>query len=370
MTATTTTNSIKTSISDLDAAIRALEISTNPSLRRACNCNATRHPLLTSAPNCLECGKSQSSHPHSPFRPPQLTATPARTLVICILEGLGPCPFCSAPLIPAEEVQSMIRLLREERGREKMEANNASQRRADVSRTQPPRAFTSTSTSTSFPPTNNANSSLGSSASLSAAQQHRDKLLSFQEASARRTRIIDEAADFETPSAGLSMWAGPHERALQLKRQQKVLREQEWNARPDYEKRRTVVAIDLMGKKTVVKTVLRDVERQQQQQPELDEEEGVFAPQPEHRPGGKTAGGAFTRNPLLGDLIRPVYTPAEEGKETSVGREDRRNMNANAPWQKTWRRVQDDLEDNERVILDGGIYGRSIDVEDQPLHCG
>jgi hypothetical protein len=53
------TSSIKTSISDLDAAIRSLEVSTNPTLRRPCNCNASRHPLLTSAPNCLNCGKSQ-----------------------------------------------------------------------------------------------------------------------------------------------------------------------------------------------------------------------------------------------------------------------------------------------------------------------
>ena len=53
-------NTIKTSIDDLDSAIRSLEISTNPKLRRACNCQAARHPLLAAAPNCLSCGKSWS----------------------------------------------------------------------------------------------------------------------------------------------------------------------------------------------------------------------------------------------------------------------------------------------------------------------
>ncbi len=91
-----------TALSDLDAAIRALEMTTNPSqttdatLRR-CNCVAARHPLLASAPNCLNCGK-----------------------VICVKEGLGPCTFCGTPLLSSVEVQSMIRELRDERGREKM----------------------------------------------------------------------------------------------------------------------------------------------------------------------------------------------------------------------------------------------------------
>ena len=45
-------------------------------------------------------------------------------------------------------------------------------------------------------------------------------LLSFQDNGAERTKIIDNAADFEAPLGG-SLWATPLERALQLKRQQK-----------------------------------------------------------------------------------------------------------------------------------------------------
>lgn len=91
-----------TALSDLDDAIRTLEMTTNPSqttdatLRR-CNCVAARHPLLVAAPNCLNCGK-----------------------VICVKEGLGPCTFCGTPILSSAEVQSMIRELRDERGREKM----------------------------------------------------------------------------------------------------------------------------------------------------------------------------------------------------------------------------------------------------------
>lgn len=91
-----------TALSDLDNAIRTLEMTTNPSqitdagLRR-CNCVAARHSLLVAAPNCLSCGK-----------------------VICVKEGLGPCTFCGAPLLSSMEVQSMLRELRDERGREKM----------------------------------------------------------------------------------------------------------------------------------------------------------------------------------------------------------------------------------------------------------
>jgi len=60
---------------------------------------------------------------------------------------------------------------------------------------------------------------------------------------------------------------------------------------------------------------------------------------------GNRGGGTFSRNPLLGGLIKPVWDNGK-GKETE-GR----------PTKKAWRRVQDDLDDNEAIILDGGVYG-------------
>jgi len=326
-------------INDLDSAIRALEIQTNPSLsstsdkdnaKRRCNCNATRHPLLAAAPNCLNCGK-----------------------VICVKEGIGPCTFCHRPLLSADDIQGMVRALREERGREKMEANNASQKRPEVSKT--PRPFASSTPATSD---SEREKERDTDRTLAAAKLHRDKLLVYQAQNARRTRIIDEAADFETPTSGQSMWSSPQERAMQLKRQQKVLREQEWNARPEWEKRRVVVSVDLVGGKVVRR--MADVER-----PDGGEEEGEEEIEEKEEATGQGSRGTFSRNPLMGGLIRPVWKKSDEekGKGTNRGEalsaadggeegagSERRERN-------TWRRVQDENDDNEEWILDGGVYG-------------
>ncbi|KAF1917036.1 putative zinc finger motif, C2HC5-type-domain-containing protein [Ampelomyces quisqualis] len=311
-----------TALNDLESAIRALEIQTNPTLaaqdkKRKCNCMATRHPLLDAAPNCLNCGK-----------------------VICVKEGIGPCTFCNSPLLSAEEIQSMVRVLRDERGKEKMAANNANQKRADVSLA--PRPF-STPRSTTPLSSNPASDVESESEKLAKAKQHRDKLLAFQAQNAKRTQVHDEAADFETTTAGLSMWASPQERAMQLKRQQKALREQEWNARPEYEKRKVVASIDLAGGKIVRRMAAAD----RPATPESDDDS--ITPPVEH--GAISSGsGAFARNPLLGGLIRPTIKVEEiKGKDKQ---DDRK---------QTWRRVQDDNDDNEQWILDGGVYGSRAD---------
>jgi hypothetical protein len=323
-------------LADLDSAIRTLEIQTNPSLaasaedkaRRRCTCMAQRHPLLDAAPNCLNCGK-----------------------IICVKEGLGPCTFCNKPLLSSNEIQSMIRILREERGKERMEANNAANKRAEVSKV--PRPFSGPHLGT--PVSSSTPSSDSESEKLTAAKQHRDKLLAFQTQNARRTRIHDEAADFETPDAGVNMWASPAERALQLKKQQKILREQEWNAKPEWEKRRVVASIDLVGGKVVK----RMVETQRSQTPESEEE-----PEFDHEGHSDDSAprSAFSRNPLLGSLIRPVAKVEvdNKGKGPAVER-------------STWRRVQDDDYDNEQWILDGGLYGSHTEdrilISEEP-ECG
>ncbi|KAI9668681.1 MAG: hypothetical protein M1829_005294 [Trizodia sp. TS-e1964] len=307
-------------IADLDSAIRSLEIQTNPSLqddrKRKCNCIATRHPLLDAAPNCLECGK-----------------------VICVKEGLGPCTFCQAPLFSPSEIQTMVRTLREERGRERMEANNLSQKRAEVSKKASP--YTAPSVDFSYPKPG-AKPLESDNEKLNAAKLHRDRLLEFQATSARRTRIIDEAADFETPISGQSIWATPQERALQLKRQQKVLREQRWNARPEYEKRRIVASIDLKGKKVIRK--MATIER-----PESgNEEESIGTDGAPADPESKIS---LSHNPLLGGMIRPTYKASADNDESSGKKREPQES------RKGWRKVQDDYEDNEEILLNGGIYG-------------
>lgn len=246
----------------------------------------------------------------------------------------------------------MVRALRDERGREKMAVNAAQNKRADIGRTQKP-------FSTPTPPYSSGDESEG----LAKAMAHRDRLLGFQSNNAQRTKIIDQAADFDTPtSTGLNPWATPQERALQLKKQQKVMRMVEWNLKEDYEKRMVVVAIDLSGKKIVKE--MRDIAP-----PEISsDEDGEAGHDKEYNTrlekGGKAAfvdngkgkkvekGGKYARNPLLKGMIKPVYDIAQEEKKE-------RNLEEGAVGKaNTWRRVQDEFKDNEEIILNGGAYGR------------
>ncbi|KAL7896374.1 hypothetical protein HDV63DRAFT_247788 [Trichoderma sp. SZMC 28014] len=317
-----------TALADLDAAIRSLEITTNPTLEkdvksRRCNCVATRHPIQAAAPNCLSCGK-----------------------VICLKEGLGPCTFCGTPLLSADEIQAMVRELKDERGREKQAANAAAHRRADVAKTPAP--FT--------PPRGLDGDAPSLSEAAAKAREHRDKLLNFQAQNAKRTTVRDEAADFDVSGAMSgtgSMWATPEERAKELKRQQKIMREMEWNARPEYEKRQQVISIDLKGRR-VVKTVAPIERPVTPEEDDYDEAEDTGVLQ--ETSGNKNAGGAFSTNPLLGAAVRPVYDAKGKGGEA----EGRGSRN------KGWRRVQDDLDDNEGVILDGGAYGSQAVGGDEP----
>jgi hypothetical protein len=317
-----------TALTDLEYAIQSLEIQTNPTLaptkednsKRRCNCMATRHALLAAAPNCLNCGK-----------------------IICVKEGLGPCTFCHNPLLSHDEILGMIRFLKDERGKEKMAANNSAHKRAEVSKM--PRPFSGSHNTT---PGSSQPASEAETDKLAAAERHRDKLLAFQAQNARRTRVHDEAADFETPETGQSMWASPEERAKQLKRQQRALREQEWHARPEWEKRRIVASIDLAGGKVVRK--FEKMKRPQTSE-SSGEDEGPLLPTaaPEKH-------GGFGRNPLLGALIRPV-AKVESAADGSSSKPPER-----------WRRVQDDNDDNERWILDGAS---NVDGgREEPENCG
>ncbi|KAK4227019.1 putative zinc finger motif, C2HC5-type-domain-containing protein [Podospora fimiseda] len=305
-----------TIITDLDLAIRSLEISTDPKhtsntpegiSSRRCNCVGTRHPPFAASPNCLNCGK-----------------------VICIKEGPGPCTFCHTPLLSSQEIQSIIRELKAERGREKMAVDRELHKKPTPSFAKP----------------GQHNPTLAEAQALA----HRDKLLAFQAQNAKRTTVRDEAADFDVMRGG-NMWATPEERAMELKRQQKLLREMEWSAKPEYEKRQQIVSIDLTGKKVLKKTV--KIERPPTPQYEKEEEDddivGGYALDNNNKMESKqgTGGGTFSKNPLLKGVIRPVWDPKGKGAELE-GRKDR------AP---RWRRVQDDLDDNEGIILDGGVYG-------------
>ena len=328
-------------LSDLDSAIRALEIQTNPALTsqsqdpsstavRKCTCLATRHPLLSAAPNCLSCGK-----------------------IICAKEGLGPCTFCGSTLLSSGEIQAMLHALKEERGRERTAENNRAQKRPDVS-SSVPKAYQqhrSNLSGSSTPFGSGTVTPDAGDAALAAAQTHTNKLLTFQAQNARRTHIIDQAADFETPTSGQSMWASPMERAAQLKRQQKVLREQEWNAKPEYEKRNVTLSLDVKGGKVTKRIAMAS---KKMEEAVVDDDMNTNgAIEVHHEEDGESRGGtgAFGKNPLLGGLIRPKWEPKGKDKEVESDGEKENRVRS------TWRRVQDDNDDNEAWILDGGVYG-------------
>ncbi|KAG8628961.1 hypothetical protein KVT40_002826 [Elsinoe batatas] len=361
-----------TALNDLDSAIRSLELQTNPLLssaeddaKRQCSCMATQHPLLTTAPNCTTCGK-----------------------IICVKQGLGPCTFCKTPLLSSDELQSILRVLKDERGKERQTANNAAHKRAEV--TQKPKAFSgrdflSANTPTTASPlassgpsqAGSRNASPGptpassdtlisssatsgtSNADLARAKEHRDKLLNFQAQNAKRTQIHDEAADYAMPvlsgDGGLrgNMWASPAERAMELKRQQKILREMEFNARPEWEKKKVVGSIDVRSGKIVRRFVKEKFQDRYERDDEQEAEEIAYGQNVQTESRGE---GAFSRNPLLGKMIRPVWKAEEQGKGKGKAAEREEQK------RKKWRRVQDDLDDNEGVILDGGVYGRDMKV--------
>ncbi|KAL8298092.1 hypothetical protein RB600_002891 [Gaeumannomyces tritici] len=335
-----------TAISDLDAAIRALEITTNPTLggdgdntARRCNCVAARHPLQTAAPNCLSCGK-----------------------VVCLKEGLGPCTFCGASLLSPAEVQAMIKELKLERGKERMAEDRRANKRADVTTTARPFSKPLGTRSEDIGPRPGEDPAVA--AAEAKAREHRDKLLAFQAQNAKRTTVRDEASDFDVSMVG-SMWATPEDRARELKKQQKLLREMEWNARPEYEKRTQVLSIDLAGGKVVKKMMATERPPSPDDTPAVPDYAGAAASGVLGELDGNrvAGGGAFSRNPLLKGLIKPVYDAKGKGVELE-GRKDKATR---------WRRVQDDLNDNEGVILDGGIYGGSPQAPDasrEEPNCG
>lgn len=311
---TTTTSSIN----DLTSAIALLELSTNPLLsseRRKCPCNASIHPLFETAPNCLACGK-----------------------IICALEGLQPCSFCDNLILSKEQLQTMIRTLKDERGQERMAAHNAA---ASHSGRGSPMLGSHVATPESS----------GDEASTAAAKAraHRDRLLAFQRDNVQRTKVHDEAADFDmTVTSGATQWMSPVQRAAALKKQQKYLRELGEANKPEWEKKKMVMSMSIRNGKLV-----RTYENvRSTAPPESDEAADAADEDQEEDSSMSQTGRSLSRNPLLagGGLIRPIWKAPDDQKGKGKAREPTERR-------ETWRRVQDDNDDNEQWILDGGIHG-------------
>ena len=232
----------------------------------------------------------------------------------------------------------MITALKEERGIEKMVVHNVGQSQSGKG------------TPVFGGSTPEALSGDESTSAAARARAHRDKLLAFQRENAQRTKVHDEAADYDVSLApGTTQWMTPVQRAAALKKQQQYIREMEDANRPEWEKKKTVMSMSIKNGK-LVKTFERQKAPAVAEKPDTSEvtDDGEDEATDQHLSIG--GGGAFSNNPLLatGKLVRPVWK-APEGADTGKSREVERKS--------VWRRVQDDNEDNEQWILDGGLHG-------------
>ncbi|CCC68861.1 hypothetical protein NCAS_0B07770 [Naumovozyma castellii] len=265
------------SLQEIDDAVRFLELdekNVSSSGKYICNCQGLRHPIFDIAPNCLSCGK-----------------------IICIKEGLhlNNCSFCGTELIPIEERVKLIQVLKDEKEQlnEETEARKTQQKQASrkpvktykISSGMGKNLFTEQDKLFDFIERKkererklqevlkdkerheeeirkadaNKLEEENKDKDLIAAQDRLEKLLHFQDTSAERTKIIDNASDFSmSDEAGL--WGSARERALMLKKQQRNLRkweklENERNGKRD----KYVVSMDIgPNGKVTMKEVSKD----------------------------------------------------------------------------------------------------------------
>jgi len=238
----------------------------------------------------------------------------------------------------------MIRALKDERGQEKMAAHNAAALHSG-------RATPVIGSRVATPETSGDEASRA----VAKARAHRDRLLAFQRENAQRTKVHDEAADFDiTGTPGSTQWMSPVQRAAALKKQQKYMRELEQANRPDWEKKRTVMSMSIRNGKLVrTYDTVQSTASQEAEETEDGEEAVAGGDQTEVEYASRSAmGKGLSQNPLLsgGGLIRPIWKGQDDAEAKGKAREASERP-------ETWRRVQDEKDDNEQWILDGGING-------------
>ncbi|KAI5967695.1 hypothetical protein CANMA_002875 [Candida margitis] len=215
-----------TNLQDIESALYDLEIEEDSQqrTRRVCNCMARKHPLFEIAPNCLNCGK-----------------------IICTKEGLQPCSFCGSDLIAANDKDAIIQVLNKEKNEllrqdQRVEApSQPKQKKKIVVKMNPGEKFWEAQdrafklaeqelknrdqpTEVAHEVNAEQHTSTNSDQDLDSARARLETLLNFQDTGAERTRIIDNASDFEMPTQ--SIWLSPEERALNLKMKQRLARDE------------------------------------------------------------------------------------------------------------------------------------------------
>jgi hypothetical protein len=293
----------------------------------------------------------------------------------------------------------MITSLRQERGVQRTVIHNAgiaSNRSAGGTGAHTPNPafpFPSGSRSVSGAATpDSATSDNDSTDAAVRARLHRDKLLTYQSQNTQRTRIHDEAADFDfgTANAKGMQWMTPLQRAAALKKQQKYMKELEEQAKPEWEREKRVLSLSVRDGKLVKsykkeKTATAVVGDSVAEAGHIDgdgEGDGVGGHALDAENGNAPSKkAAFSNNPLLasGGLIRPIWKPQDiidGGSRDIASTRQPDESTSTRSRQSIWRRVQDDNDDNEAWILDGGVHGygtgtRKMEMEDgSRLECG
>lgn len=265
-------------LKDLEQLLNSLEVSNSKDSYKACYCNATRHPLFDIAPNCLNCGK-----------------------IICAKEGLQPCSFCGHDLISQSEKQEIRKILLQEKqdlelksptetpppetkhkakkivismnaGENLWKAQDKALKAAEAEKKLQHDKEKEEREKREIQSQQEKELQYYSDISdknpdLVAAQERLNTLLEFQENGTERTKIIDNAADYELTSNTGNMWLSATERALRLKKQQKQLRKYEENEIKRTGKgKRTVEMVIKDGKVTMVEKYGEDNDQEEDDQ--------------------------------------------------------------------------------------------------------
>ena len=192
-------------VKDIEAAVQRL--SRGKADRKPCNCMGLKHGLLDEAPNCLDCGR-----------------------IICKLEGLSPCLTCNSPLLPNEQVEQILNVLREKKD--------------IIMATMSKKALVAAGIDPSSKP--DIKTMFESTAE---AERHLEKTLGFQAEDAVRTRIVDQASDVDVVTTGTNIWSTPAEQAEQMRQQQRKLRILQEKEKAAMGRGRKVLSIDIRGNK-------------------------------------------------------------------------------------------------------------------------
>ncbi|KAI8073176.1 putative zinc finger motif, C2HC5-type-domain-containing protein [Gongronella butleri] len=301
----------------LESALKELDIKVDHGKkRRTCNCQATKHELLTIAPNCLNCGK-----------------------IICVAEGVGPCTFCGTPVLSKEQQLSLIAEAKKKRAEEKQKQNQQTSTRKSKATPQVSVGYASKVSG------NIVYAQYDESIEIEnrlRAEQHKEKLLDYQQSSAQRTKVIDQASDFAMPTDEMSPWLSAQERALLLKKQQANMKRLE---QPRASQRR-VLTIDIGTKQARVETAV-DVSSD-----ESDDDDNHADAHQQQQAAANSAdkshsAGTYARNPLLKGM-HPVFMRTAgngKGKQAANG-SSRTSSAAPTPPPARANRLQDTMGDS------------------------